>query len=174
MWPVVSLPFQSLHLLFIFPLCASSTLRSSAHCQRGSWSIRTSVRRPRWRRAGCLVRTPSSFPVGAASQQSRTEAPSSVRVSLTVVDSSESGGKKPLKCQHFIHPCPPGDKDGRLQSPPLRLLVHIHPQVPSPLLSAPIPFRWPVLESERIHWKFALKVWLEVRFFCITLVWFAW
>ena len=88
----------------------------------------------------------------------QNRSPSSVRLSLTVADSSENGGEKPLKCQHFIHPCPPGDRDGRLHSPPLRLLVHIHPQVPSPLPSASIPFRRPILESERTHWKFALKV----------------
>lgn len=73
----------------------------------------------------------SSFPAAAASSRSRTEAPSS----LAVVDSSESGGKKSFKCQHFTHPRPPGDKDGRLQSPPLHLRVHLHPQVLSPSLS---------------------------------------
>ena len=60
----------------------------------------------------------SSFPVAAASSQSRTEAPSSMNLSLAGVDSSESGGKKSLKCQHLAHPRPPGDKDGGLRSPP--------------------------------------------------------
>lgn len=99
------------------------------------------------------------------SWQSETELPSVMNLNLAMVNSSESCGKKYLKCQHCIHPSHQVTKDSMFQS--FLLLLHPHPH---PLLHLYLylylflflSVKLPILESEYISRKVVLKVLLKV------------
>ena len=160
MWTVVSLPSRPLHFLFTFPSYASSSLRSSAHCPWGPG--RPCVHLPSPLMPSChLVRTPSSSPPFLPQllphEAERKHHPASLWwIPLRVV------GRNLSSANTLLTHVPQVTKMADFSLLPS---ISVSIFIPKFCLHLFLSFRRPVLESECIRRKFALKVWLEVRFF---------